>query len=95
MKSIKHIVETTNQSNEKYLPVGENPVTCSSPHLVSTKKFSTWVYWKVFGYFWPIKLPDLSHVVLIAPIFLGIFFYHSFYGMTLKIYSNQGEGVYF
>ena len=48
MKSTTYIVEITNQKNEKYLYVGRNPVACSPPRLVSTKKFSTWVYWKVF-----------------------------------------------
>ena len=67
----------------------------SPPHLVSSKKFSACVYWKVFCHFWPIKLCDLPHVVLAAPVFLGIFFYHFFYGMTLRFLSNQGEGVHF
>ena len=80
MKSTTHIVEITNQKNEKYLSVGRNPVACLPPRLVSTKKFSAWVYWKKFCRFRPIKLRDLS-----APIFLGIFLYHSFYGMTLRL----------
>ena len=84
MKSTTYIVEITNQKNEKYLYVGRNPVAWSPPRLVSTKKFSACVYWKVFCRFWPIKLRDLPQVVSAAPIFLGIFFYHSFYGMTLK-----------
>ena len=49
---------------------------------------------KVFC-FWPIKLHDLSRVVLVAPIFPGIFSYHSFYGMTSRFYSNQGRGHIF
>ena len=44
MKSRTYIVEITNQKNEKYL----SPA-CSPPRLVSAKKFSTWVYWKVFA----------------------------------------------
>ena len=47
--------------------------------FVSNKKFSEWVYWKVFCHFWRIKPCDLSHMVLVAPIFPGTFFYHSFY----------------
>ena len=88
MKSTICIVEITNQKNEKYLYVGRNPVDWSLSCLlspVSTKKFSACVYWKVFCRFWPIKLRDLPQVVSAAPIFLGIFFYHSFYGMTLRI----------
>ena len=84
MKSTTYIVEITNQKNEKYLYVGKNPVAWSPPRLVSTKKFSACVYWKVFCRFWPIRLRDLPHVVSAALIFLGIFFYHSFYGMTLR-----------
>ena len=77
MKITTYIVEITNQKNEKYLSEGRNPLACSPPRLVSTKKFSAWVYWKVFCRFWPIKLHDLSHVVSAAPIFLRIF-YHFF-----------------
>ena len=84
MKSTTYIVEITNQKNEKYLYVGRNPVAWSPPRLVSTKKFSACVYWKVFCRFWPIRLRDLPHVVSATLIFLGIFFYHSFYGMTLR-----------
>ena len=80
MKSTTYIVEITNQKNEKYLSEGRNPLAWLPPRLVSTKKFSAWVFCR----FWPIKLRDLSHVVLAAPIFLGIFFYHSFYGMNLR-----------
>ena len=84
MKSTTYIVEIINQKNEKYLFAGRNPVACLHPRLVSAKKFSAWVYWKMFCCFWPIKLRDLSHMVSAAPIFLGIFFYHSFYSMTLR-----------
>ena len=84
MKITTYIVEITNQKNEKYLSEGRNPLACLPPRLVSAKKFSAWVYWKVFCRFWPIKLHDLSHVVSAAPIFLGIFIYHSFYGTTLR-----------
>ena len=76
MKSTTYIVEITNQKNEKYLYVGRNPVAWLPPRLLA--------YWKVFCRFWPIKLCDLSHVVLATPIFLGIFFHHSFYGTALR-----------
>ena len=82
MKSTTYIVEITNQKNEKYLSEGRNPLACLPPRLVSAKKFSAWVYWKVFFCFWPNKLCEFSYVVFAAPIFLGIFFYHSFYDMT-------------
>ena len=92
MKSTTYIVEITTQKNEKYLSEERNPLAClparllaySPARLLSTKKVSTWVYWKVFCHFDPIKLRDLSHVVSVAPIFPGIFFYHSIYGMALR-----------
>ena len=86
MKSTTHIVEITNQKNEKYL-CGEKSsclLAFSPRRLVSTKKFSAWVYWKRFWHFRPMKLRDLCHVVSAAPIFLEISFYHSFYGMTFR-----------
>ena len=95
MKSTTYIVEITTQKNEKYLSEGRNPLACSPACLVSTEKFSPWVYWKVFCRFWPTKPRNLSHVVSVAPVFLGIFFYHSFYDITSRFYSNQGEGVHF
>ena len=84
MKSATYIVEITNQNNEKYLSEVGNPLACLPPRLLSTKKFSAWIYWKVFCRFWPIKLRGLSHVVWTAPIFLRILFYRSFYGTTLR-----------
>ena len=85
MKSTTYIAEITNQKNEKYLSEGRNPIACLPPRLVSAKKFSTGVYWKVFCRFWPIQLHDLTHVVSAAPIFLAIFFHHSFSGMALRL----------
>ena len=84
MKSTTYIAEITNQKNEKYLSEGRNPLACLPPRVVSAKKFSAWVYWKVFCFFWAIKLCDLSHVVSAVPIFPGIFFHHSFYGTALR-----------
>ena len=75
MESTTYIAEITNQKNEKYLSEGRNPLACLPPRLLSDKKFCR---------FWAIKLRDLSHVVSVAPIFLGIFFHHSFYGTALK-----------
>ena len=74
----------TTQKNENYLSEGRNPLACLLGLLVSAKKFSAWVYWKVFFRFWPIKPRDFSHVVLFAPIYLVIIFYHSFYSMTSR-----------
>ena len=91
MKSTKYIAEITTQKNEKHLSEGWNPPACSPAPFVSTKKFSVWVYRKVFCHFWPIKLGDLSHEVSATPIFLGIFFYHSFYGMTSRF---KGGGTF-
>ena len=85
MKSSTYIVEITNQKNEKYLSEGRNPLACSPPHLVSAR----------VSEFTEKCLCDLSHMVSAAPIVLGIFFYHSFYGMALRFLPNQGEGVHF
>ena len=63
---------------------------------MSTEKFSVWVYWmNSVLLFWQIKPCNLSHVVLVTPIFPGIYFYHSFYGMISRFKSNRGEGVHF
>ena len=62
-------------------------LTYSPACFMSNKKFSEWVYWKVFCHFWPIKPCDLSHVVSVAPIFPGTFFYHSFY----RVWLGQGS----
>ena len=85
MKSTTYIVEITNQKDEKYLSEGRNPLACSPAGLVSAR----------VSEFTEKCLCDLSHMVSAAPIFLGIFFYHSFYGMTLRFLPNQGEGVHF
>ena len=93
MKSTTYIVEITNQKNGKYLSLGRNPVACSPPRLVSTKKFSTWVYWKVFCRFWPIKLCDLFHVVSAAPIFCGNFLlsFLLWYHFKILVKSRGGD----
>ena len=79
MKSTTYIVEITNHKNEKYLYVGRNPVACSPPCLLASYQPRNFL-----REFTPIKLRDLSHVLSAAPIFLGIFVYHSFYGMALR-----------
>ena len=86
MKSTTYIAEITNQKNEKYLYVGRNPFAWPPPHLFASCQLRNFlcVFTEVFCRFWPIKLRDLPHVVSAAFIFLGIFFYHSFYGMTLR-----------
>ena len=48
MKSTAYIVEITAQKNEKYLSEVRNTLACLHARVVSTKKFSGWVYWKVF-----------------------------------------------
>ena len=48
MKSTAYIVEITAQKNEKYLSEVRNTLACLPARVVSTKKFSAWVYWKVF-----------------------------------------------
>ena len=89
MKSIKYIVEINPQKNEKHLSEGWNPPACSPAPFVSTKKFSVWVYQKVFYRFWPIKLGDLSHEVSAAPIFPGIFLYHSISAFQLRVRDSR------
>ena len=39
-------------------------LACSPSCLLLTKKFSAWVYWKLFCCFWPIKPHNFAHVVL-------------------------------
>ena len=56
MKSTTCFVEITNQKAEKYLrQENYNPLTSSPARLLSTKKFSGWIYWKLFCRFWPIN----------------------------------------
>ena len=55
----------------------ENPPSWSLACLMLTKKFSAWVYWKAFCHFWPINSRS---------IFLGIYFYHSFYGIPFLLF---------
>ena len=77
MKSTTYIVEITNQKNEKYLYVGRNPVAWSPPRLLASCQLRNFLHVfteKCFAVF------DRS----VALIFLEIFFYHSFYGMTLR-----------
>ena len=100
MKRTTYIAEITTQKAETYLSEGiKLESTCllaySPVRFMSTKKFSAWFYWTVFCPFWPIKLCNLSHMVSVAPIFLGIFFYHSFYGMTSRFKVKLREGVHF
>ena len=38
MKSTTYIVEINKQKNEKYLPEGRNPLTCSPPRLLASCK---------------------------------------------------------
>ena len=83
MKSTTYIVEITNQKNEKHLYVGRNPVAWSAPRLLALCQLGNFLH--VFTEKYWIKLHDLPHVVSAALIFQGIFFYHSLYGMTLRI----------
>ena len=89
--------------NDQFLPrkgLFQPKHLCSPPCLVSMKTFFMWAYWKVFCCFWPIKLRNLSYMILVAPIFPVIFFYHSFYGITLKskssiICNRSAEVIFF
>ena len=53
MKSTTYIVKITKEKNERYLYVGRNPVTWSSPHLLafSTKNFPRVFIEKCFAVF--------------------------------------------
>ena len=74
MKRITYIVEITTHWRMKEWKVsvwGKKStclLACLPAHLVSTKKFSAWVYWKLFSRLWLIKLCDLSHVVWVTCI---------------------------
>ena len=79
----KYIVEITTQKNEKYLSEGRNPLACSPARLLVScqlRNFPRDFTEKCFAVF----DQSLSHVISVAPIFPGIFFYHSFHGMTLR-----------
>ena len=45
-------------------------LACLRAHLILTKKFSAWVYWKLFCLFWPIKTHNFAHIVLPTLFFL-------------------------
>ena len=97
MKSATYFAEITNQKAEKYLfECGklESYFLALLLAFCQLKNFSR-VCWKLFRRFWPIKQRNLSHVVKVVPIFTGIYFYHSFYGMISRFKSNLGEGEYF
>ena len=97
MKSTTYIDEITTQKNEKYLSEGRNPLVCLPACLLAScqlRNFLCEFTEKCFAIFLPIKLHDLSDMILVALLFQGIFLYHSFYGMTSRFQSNQGEGVH-
>ena len=88
MKSTTYIVEITNQKNEKYLYVGRNPVAWSSPRFLALCQLINFLHVFTEKCFAILdqsgRLRNLPHMVSATLIFLGIFFYHSFYGMTLR-----------
>ena len=94
MKSSTCIIEITTQKNEKYLSEGRNSLAFLPAHLMSTKKFLCDFTEKGF-----VKIAvksDSSHVVSVALIFPGIFFYHSFYVVQLQDSSQiKGQGYIF
>ena len=85
MKNTTYIIEITTQKNEKYLSDGgRNPLACLPACLLTSchlRNFLCEFTEKCFAIF-DQSSHMISHMVLVAPIFLGIFFYHSFYGMT-------------
>ena len=94
LKSTTCITEITTQKNEKYLSEGRNSLAFLPAHLISTKKFLCEFTEKCFVVI-AVK-SDLSHVVSVAPIFFGIFFYHSFYVVWLQDSSQiKGQGYIF
>ena len=101
MKSTTYIAKITTQKNEKYLlerEENQNPLACSSARLLTScqlRNFPLEFTEKCFAVF------DQSRRVVYLtwywPLFFfpGIFFYQSFYSMTSRFQSNQGEGVHF
>ena len=86
MKSTTYIAEITNQKNEKYLSERRDPLACLPPRLPTLfqlRNFPCEFSEKCFAVFNQSSC-TISHVVLAAPIFLGIFLLHSSYGMTLR-----------
>ena len=86
MKSTTYMVETTNQKNEKYLYVGRNPVAWSPPHLLASCQLRDFpcVFTEKCLLFLTNQAARFTSHGIGALIFMGIFFYHSFYGMTLR-----------
>ena len=87
MKSTTYIVEITTQKNEKYLSEGRNPFACLPARLIAScqlKNFPREFTEKCFAAFDQSNHAILYHVASVAPISLGIFFYHYFYGMTAR-----------
>ena len=99
MKSTTYIVEiTTYQKEWKVSVCGEKStclLACSPACLVPWKKFSMWVYWKLFCCFWSIKLHNLPHVALMTPVFLGIFFIIPFMVWLEDSSQIKGRGYIF
>ena len=86
MKSTTYIVELTNRKNEKYLYPGRNPVAWSPPCFLALCQLINFL--RVFTEKCFAVLDQsgcaICLMVSVALIFGGIFFYHSFYGMTLR-----------
>ena len=83
MKSTTYIIEITNQKNEKYLYVRRNPLALSPPHLLAScqlRNFPPVFTEKCFAVF--DQLGSAIYLTWYQPFL--IFFYHSFYGMTLR-----------
>ena len=64
---IKRMESTWNFEKERLQ--AECLLACSPACLILTKKFSAWVYLKLFCCFWPIKPRNFAHVVLLTLFF--------------------------
>ena len=86
MKFTTYIIEITTQKYEKHLSEGRNPLVCLSARLLAScqlRNFSREFTEKCSVVFGQSNCAIIS-VVLVTPIFLGILFYYSFYGMALR-----------
>ena len=65
-----YFTKITTWKYEKYLTFWERKAPGRAPaRLILTEKFSAWVYWKLFCPFWPIKLHNFAHMVLLTLFF--------------------------
>ena len=86
MESTTYIAKIATQKNEKYQSEGRNPLACLPVCLLASCQLRNFLHEFTEKYFANFDQSSCAIylVVSVAPIFLGIFFYHSVYGMTSR-----------